>query len=329
MTWAGNDVGRVVEDGRMVARESFSPRGARRRRPELGRFLKARRARLRPEDLGMPPGERRRTPGLRREEVALDAGVGLTWYTWLEQGRPINASFQVLDAIARTLRMDKAERQHFYRLADATPTRTDGSEPVVPDSLKQIVRALDPLPAALLNARFDVLWSNDALKDLFHGWHTLPCVHNNLLWCCLTEATARERFLNYDQEVPFLVARLRSSYAHHLDDPEWNADIERLADLSAEFAEMWARHEVAEPEVRVRRLRHPVAGELTFSATELDVTAVRDLRITVYTPADAKTWARLPATRREDTGQTARDATPRSGVAALLRDVPHGGGVGE
>ena len=92
-----------------------------RRRAELGKFLKARRARLAPGDFGMPGGSRRRTPGLRREELALLAGVGVTWYTWLEQGRQINASTQVLDAVARTLRLDRAEREHLYRLAEATP----------------------------------------------------------------------------------------------------------------------------------------------------------------------------------------------------------------
>ena len=107
------------------AREKVSRRAGERRRAELGKFLKARRARLSPGDFGMPPGSRRRTPGLRREEVALLAGVGVTWYTWLEQGRQINASTQVLDAVARTLHLDRAAREHLYRLAEATPLRTE------------------------------------------------------------------------------------------------------------------------------------------------------------------------------------------------------------
>src|SRR5579863_136895 len=106
-------------------RDQTSRRAVERRRAELGEFLKARRAQLSPGDFGMPPGSRRRTPGLRREEVALLAGVGVTWYTWLEQGRQINASTQVIDAVARTLRLDRAEREHLYRLAEATPLRTE------------------------------------------------------------------------------------------------------------------------------------------------------------------------------------------------------------
>ena len=94
----------------------------------------------------MPPGSRRRTPGLRREEVALLAGVGVTWYTWLEQGRQINASTQVLDAVAGTLRLDRAEREHLYRLAEATPLRTEGADRAVPHTIREIVRSLDPLP---------------------------------------------------------------------------------------------------------------------------------------------------------------------------------------
>ena len=271
------------------------PKG-RRRRPELGAFLKARRARLRPEDHGIPPGDRRRTPGLRREEVAMLAGVGLTWYTWLEQGRPINASYQVLDAVARTLRMDAAERQHLYHLADATPVATTTRAPIVPEAVQVIVDSLDPLPAVLINTRFDGLSANAAFGEVFEDWHGSPCIYRNLLWCNLAEHGGRDRLPDYDEVMPFLVARLRSNYGRHVADAEWNADIERLADLSPEFARLWARHEVAEPQVRLRRYRHPV-GDLAFNTTELDVSAVRDLRILTYTPADAQTWALLPRAR--------------------------------
>jgi transcriptional regulator with XRE-family HTH domain len=267
------------------------------RRAELGEFLKARRARLRPEDVGLPPAPRRRTPGLRREEVALLAGLGVTWYTWLEQGRPINASAQVLDAVARTLRLDRFEREHMYRLAEATPLRSWAGSTVVPDAVRDVLHGLDPLPAALLNTRFDVIESNAAHSGLFHGWHSLPCVHRNLVWCCVTEPNAPERFVNYADEVPYLVGRLRAEYGKHVGDPEWEEDIRRLSDLSPEFAELWARHEIAEPAVRVQRFLHPDAGELAFTRTELDVIAVADVRIHVYTPMDDETRARLPRTR--------------------------------
>jgi len=269
-----------------------------RRREELGNFLKARRARLAPEDFGMPGGPRRRTPGLRREEVALLAGVGVTWYTWLEQGREINVSTQVLDAVATTLRLDRAERWHMYRLAEAMPLLAATARGPVPAEVSEIVCSLDPLPATLTNGRFDVLVSNAAWEDLFWDWHSLPCVHKNTLWCCVTEPTAREKFPQYEAEVRYLVARVRAAYARHVGDPDWEEDIRRLSAMSREFADLWARHEVAEPEPRVRTFIHQTAGPLTFTATELAVPVMPDARLTVYTPADEPTRAGLPRTRR-------------------------------
>ena len=155
-----------------------------------------------PGDVGLPAGERRRTPGLRREEVALLAGVGVSWYTWLEQGRPINASTQVLDSVARTLQLSAPEREHLYRLAAATPVRPERTADPDEQLLREIVEAIDPTPAVLANERFDILVANKAFHDLFRDWHTLPCVHKNLLWCIVTEPRARETLLNYDDEVP-------------------------------------------------------------------------------------------------------------------------------
>jgi transcriptional regulator with XRE-family HTH domain len=268
------------------------------RRAELGDFLKARRAGLRPQDVGLPPGPRRRTPGLRREEVALLAGVGVSWYTWLEQGRPINASWQVLDAVARTLRLDGAGRWHLYRLAEAMPLRSWAKTTVVPDAVSDVIRSLDPLPAVLINSRFDIIQANDAHEEMFWDWHSLPCVHKNLLWCAITEPRAREMFLNYDEEIPYLVARLRAAYAQHIGEPEWDEDIRRLAALSLEFAELWARHEVAAPAPRTLRFRHAEARLMTFTRTELDVLSVADLRVAAYSPQDDDTRERLPRARR-------------------------------
>jgi transcriptional regulator with XRE-family HTH domain len=293
--------GVLMQDGRAAGpAPAGRPRAAPRHpgRAELGRFLKARRAQLQPEDVGVPPGPRRRTPGLRREEVALLAGVGITWYTWLEQGRQINASAQVLDAVSRTLRLDAAGRWHLYRLAEATPLRSWDGSAHIPDSVRAVVRSLDPLPAVLINSGFDIIESNDAHEDLFWDWHSMPCVHKNLLWCCITEPAARERFPDYDREVPYLVARLRAAYGRHVGDREWEEDIRRLADLSPEFASLWARQEVAGPAERRRRFVHPEVGLLTFTSTELEIAAVPGLRIVVNTPRDAGTWERLPLTRR-------------------------------
>jgi transcriptional regulator with XRE-family HTH domain len=270
---------------------------AERRRVELGGFLRARRARLTPEDFGMPAGARRRTPGLRREEVALLAGVGVTWYTWLEQGREINASPQVLDAVARTLRLDPAERQHLYVLAEAVPVAVGTARCPMPTAITEIVASLDPLPAVVTNGRFDVLTRNDAYGDLFRDWHTAPCVQRNGLWCCLTEPTAREKFPQYEVETRYMVARLRSAYARYVGDPDWEEDIRRLSKLSGEFAALWALHEVADPETRTRTYCHPSAGPVTFTVSELEIPASPPARLFVYTPADDLTRQRLPLTR--------------------------------
>jgi len=280
------------------AKDGTARRAGKRRRAELGEFLKARRARLSPGEFGMPRGSRRRTPGLRREEVALLAGVGVTWYTWLEQGREINASTQVLDAVARTLRLDRAEREHLYRLAEATPLHMESERKTVPDTIREIVHSLDPLPASLINSRFDILLTNAASEELFWEWHSLPCVHKNTLWCCVTEPAARGNLVEYDAHVRYLVARLRSAYSMHIGDPDWEEDIRRLASLSREFAELWARHEVADAEPRTLTYLHAQAGTLSLAVSELDVPAMPDARIVVYTPRDADTRARMPRTRR-------------------------------
>jgi transcriptional regulator with XRE-family HTH domain len=286
--------------------ESRPSRPGQARRAELAGFLRARRERLAPQEVGLPPGPRRRTPGLRREELALLAGVGVTWYTWLEQGRPINASVQVLDAVARTLRLDQAEREHLYRLAEATPVRTAGSEGApLPSAVVDILDGLSPNPAVLVNGRFDILHSNPAHQAVFGDWHSMPCIHRNLLWCGITEPSARDKFLNYDDEVPYLVARMRSNYAAHVGDPEWEEDIRRLSELSPEFAGLWARHDVCEAELRLRIFLDPEGGELRFTINELAVSAVPGTYFIVYTPQDALTrdrLARLCATRAREPG---------------------------
>ena len=289
----------------MVTTQPASSTGT--RRAELGGFLKAARARLRPEDAGLPPGPRRRTPGLRREEVALLAGVGVSWYTWLEQGRPIKASGQVLDAVARTLQLDAAGRWHLYRLAEALPLRSWARTAVVPDALSDVLRSLDPLPAVLINDRFDIIDSNDAHEELFWDWHALPCVHKNLLWCTVTEPRARELLLNYDDEVPYLVGRLRAAYAQHIGDPEWDEDIRRLSGLSPEFVALWARHEVA-----AAGCPHAAAAAPGRRAADLHPHRPRRLR-------RARTADRRVQPARRWHQGTAAAHPPRSGLTKPLR----------
>jgi transcriptional regulator with XRE-family HTH domain len=272
------------------------------RRSELAAFLRARRTRISPTDVGLPPGSRRRTPGLRREEVAQLAGIGVTWYTWLEQGRPIHASVQVLDAVARTLRLDQAEIEHLYRLADVPVAPAEAPVADVPPVLHELLQALEPLPAMLLNARFDKLASNQAQQDLFYQWHAVPCLHRNVLWCCFTEPDVRRRFVNFDEEAPLMVATLRASFGLHLGEPAWTGFIQRLSAASPEFATLWTRHEVASPGSRTKQFLHPEAGLLRLRSTSLAVADMPEARIVVYTPIDDETRQRLPLTRRRPAG---------------------------
>ena len=220
----------------------------RRRRTELAAFLRSRRERITPADVGIPGGLRRRTPGLRREEVAQLAGVGVTWYTWLEQGRPINVSAQVLDAIARTLRLDQAEREHLYRLADvpevAVPRVHDRLEPEV----QTVLDGLTEMPAAVLNSRYDVLAWNAMYEAL---WPTVTeeaeCGGRNLLWASFMTPACCSSFVNRDTELPQMVANFRAAFGRHLGEPAWTELIQRLSEASPEFAELWAAHDVAAP----------------------------------------------------------------------------------
>ncbi|MEO3869706.1 helix-turn-helix transcriptional regulator [Nonomuraea sp. B12E4] len=257
------------------------------RRSDLAAFLRSRRERVTPEMVDLAPGPRRRTPGLRREEVAQLAGVGVTWYTWLEQGRPINASAQVLDAVARTLRLDSAERHHLYRLAGhaEVPPNADSSQ-VTPE-MRQILDRLGDMPTSLTNSRYDILAMNAAYAALFPEIAVAPEGERNSLWqSCLNPETSAV-LLNREQELARAVAVFRASYGRHADDPCWQDFVRRLTAESATFARLWARQDVADPGPRVKAYKHERLGELRFSTTSL--TAAPELRMVVYTPLDDET----------------------------------------
>jgi transcriptional regulator with XRE-family HTH domain len=260
------------------------------RRAELAAFLRSRRERISPEEAGLAPGLRRRTAGLRREEVAQLSGVGVTWYTWLEQGRPIRASAQVLDAVARTLRLDPQERDHLYRLADPS----SGPPATPPDGLfapeiQQILDGLTTLPASIVNERFDLLAWNAAYAVLFPGVIAAPAEHRNTLWLCFTHPACCHPFLNRADQLGRMVAQLRAAYGRHVGEPAWTGFVRRLQAASPDFARMWAEHEVANPATYVKLFRHPVYDRLAVTTNSLAVMAMPGTRMVVYTPADEAT----------------------------------------
>ena len=267
------------------------------RREELADFLRRRRARISPGDVGLPPGLRRRTPGLRREEVAQLAGVGVTWYTWLEQGRRINASPQVLDAIARTLRLEPVEREHLYRLANVplAPVRdSDGDCPLHP-AIQQIIDALAPNPASVVNARYDLLAWNQPYGAMFPNMVAAPPGERNTIWQIFTMPDCCNGFLNRADEYGPLVASLRAAFGRHVDEPDWAEFVQRLCAASALFAGMWAAHDVARPRQWNKVFRHDTLGELHMVSTAMILPHSPDTRMLVYTPVDADNQRRLEA----------------------------------
>ena len=271
------------------------------RRTELAAFLRSRRERISPEDVGLPPGSRRRTAGLRREELAQLAGVGVTWYTWLEQGRPINASVQVLDAIARTLRLDAVERGHLFRLAEvpgaAGAGPADCPECPLPPQVQLILDAV-PLPASVLTERFDLVAWNQIYAALFPRLVRQPAGERNTLLSCLTGPCCCSPMPEPDKTSVALVGQLRANYGKHLGDPAWTHFIRRLEAASPVFAAAWAEQDVAQPASYVKRFRHATLGTITGTSTSFAVATVPGARMVIYTPdnpASERAIARLAA----------------------------------
>ncbi|MEU0936183.1 helix-turn-helix transcriptional regulator [Embleya sp. NPDC005971] len=262
-------------------------------RAELGAFLRSRRERITPDQVGLPVGRRRRTPGLRREEVAQLSGVGVTWYTWLEQGRPINVSAQVIGGIARTLRLDGVELEHVKRLACVPSTATLRSENAVDVDTQTLLDDFATLPAVVMNGRYDVLAYNDLYAKVFPALVAAPRARRNLIWELFTRPACCNPFHEWRQECQGLVGVLRGTYARNIGDPVWVAFIDELVEASPEFAKAWAAHPISLTRTRVKYFRHLDVGVLHVRAIPTDLTAAPGQRLSVYIPQSEETRARL------------------------------------
>jgi transcriptional regulator with XRE-family HTH domain len=263
------------------------------RRKELAAFLRSRRERLSPDQLGLPEFGRRRTPGLRREEVAQHAGVGVTWYTWLEQARDINVSDQVLDAIARTLLLDPHEREHLFTLAGSPLAETGPDSIPVSAAVHRLLTKLDPYPACVTNGRYDLLAYNHAYTVLTGDLDALPFDQRNSLWLLFTSPTVRESLPEWEKAARRMVALYRAAMAEHVGEGVWKCMVRRLQDASPEFTELWKRHDVAAPENLTKLMRHPQLGLLQFTYTNLWLSQRMGVRLVTYTPDDPETEAKL------------------------------------
>ncbi|MGX6446678.1 helix-turn-helix transcriptional regulator [Patulibacter sp. S7RM1-6] len=257
------------------------------RHAELGEFLRLHRERTTPESVGIVPEGRRRTPGLRREEVSGLAGVGLSWYTWLEQGRDVTPSAGVLDALARVLGLTTAERAHLFHLA-GVPVPTDaGPYPQeAPPDLAAIVDGLAPAPAYLLGPRLDVLAWNAAASLLMGTPTAAPDGRRNMLWWMLT---ADDRGELWRTTVRHTLARFRTEHARRHGDPAFDALVAALHEESPRFRELWPRHEVLADQLGTKHIDHPELGALEVFHLQSIPTSHPDLRMTQFVPADAAT----------------------------------------
>ena len=263
----------------------------------LGQLLRSRRERLVPADVGLPAGVsagRRRTAGLRREEVAMLASLSVTYYTFLEQGRPVRPWAQVLDALAAALRMSAAERRYLYVLAygpddvgGSAQSAPGGSAPpeLLDPAVADLVQRLEPFPTLVKGRRWDVLAANPAARELFGNWPAGPPGERNLVRWMFTTDQAREVYLEWEPEARAMLGRFRLSAARHPDDPDIAALIAELQRDSEHVRDWWPRHDVtAIGGSGSKKLRHPRLGPVEYSHAVLQVADQPDQTLVTYSP---------------------------------------------
>lgn len=258
-------------------------------RRALGDFIKTQREQTPPSQAGLPHlalGGRRRTPGLRREEVAQLCGISVTWYTWIEQGRTDSVSPQALARIAEALHLPRAKRAYLFELAgkkDPVLPEQQGSDHVAPEVLETVrhFRA----PAYLLDRYWNALTWNAPARKLFTGWLDVRSGHPNLLRFMFASAAAQTLTVDWEQRARRVVAEFRADCASLLDDPEVQALVEELSAASTLFKRAWHLQDVVEREGGERRFRHPQQGELRYRQVNFRVANRPDLKLVTLMPA--------------------------------------------
>jgi len=255
----------------------------RERRQALAAFLRTRRARLQPADVSLPARSRRRTPGLRREEVAELANIGVSWYTLLEQGHDVHPSRHVLESLAQALRLTTAEEQHLFLLAsqELPAAKMIVEEAQVTPALQRVLDALTPHPAFLIGRRWDVLTWNRAADLLFH-FHE-PCPHHarNVVWRFFVRE-ARTLDLHWERQAQNLVAQFRADYARYPGDASFQEIIADLQRVSSQFRLWWEQQDVRGLPDGPRTMHHPTLGVLEFDHVTFQTSITPDLRVKVY-----------------------------------------------
>ncbi|MCX5234802.1 helix-turn-helix transcriptional regulator [Streptomyces prunicolor] len=250
---------------------------------EIGDFLRSRRARIQPEEVGLASHGRRRVPGLRREEVAQLAGVSVDYYIRLEQGRGPSVSDAVLDAIARVLRMDDTEHDYLRTVARPRRKKNRTPAPRVRSGVQLLLDGMERMPAFVLGRRMDVLAWN-TLADALSGFSRMPPAVRNIPRHVFLDPASRDLYPDWAAVAAQAVANLRVDSGRHQGDTELCALVGELSLKSEDFRRLWADHEVKECAYGVKRVRHPVAGLLTLPYETLAVPGELDQTIVVYTP---------------------------------------------
>jgi transcriptional regulator with XRE-family HTH domain len=253
-------------------------------RQQLGEFLRAQRDRRRPEDFGLPAGQRRRAPGLRREEAALLCGISPTWFTWIEQGRTTAVSVPTLAAIARGLHLSRAERAYLFELAaraDPSPPSADCADP---QQLRPLVDAIRT-PAYVLDRHWDAVVWNRPATELFAAWLGARATERNLLRFVFMDPAARQLIIDWSQRATRLVAEFRADTAAWQDDTVRKSLVQELSDSSAEFAAAWRSQQVMSRDGGRRGFAHPRRGRAQYYQFTLRVAQRTDLKLTVLVPA--------------------------------------------
>jgi transcriptional regulator with XRE-family HTH domain len=250
-------------------------------RHELGDFLRSRRSKLTPKSVGLPEGVRRRTAGLRREEVAQLAGIGVDWYVRLEQGRSVTPSTSTVDALARVLRLSKVEHAHLRQLTqvrDRPPFRRES----VPPAVQRVVEALDQ-PAYITGRRWDVLAWNAAADDIL-GFSRVPEEERNTLISMLTKRRMRRLFgVGWEDEARRMVAQFRAAYDLWSGDPAFVQLYERLKRESPELAGWWRAHDVGAARSGEKRIYHPKKGAMRFEYASFQANDDPALKLVIFT----------------------------------------------
>jgi transcriptional regulator with XRE-family HTH domain len=251
-------------------------------RTELSEFLRSRRARLSPDDVGLPQyGRARRVPGLRREELAQLAGVSVAYYTRLEQGNGRNVSTEVLDSIARALRLNDAESAHLRNLAHSKPGRKRAVRTQVRPALKHLLDGVG-VPAYIGGRRSDIHAWNPMAAALFGDWGELAPRDRNWARLIFLQPSYQELFVNWRSKAEDVVGFLRMDAGGYPDDPELAALVGELSVKSELFRQLWARHDVKEKSFGTKVLRHPLVGEMTLSYETLKMPSDPGLFLSTY-----------------------------------------------